>query len=259
MNKHVNKMRLKSITVLGLMAVIGFVNAGSLAESAKVEQAIIKDAGRSQHVVNDSSEHAFDLQSEIESLKAEVDGLAIYEDHLGNLILSQDQELTSVESQLDEIAETRQSIVPLMYQMLDGLATYIERDMPIRLDTRVDRVKQLRQLMVQADISDAEKFRRILEAYQIELDYVSKLGTYTNAIEINGVVREVEQLYLGHVSFIARSLDKKEYWVWSAQEKTWHLLNSALISDLDNAFLVANKRVSPRLLLLPLSTQEVSK
>ncbi|UGA57288.1 DUF3450 domain-containing protein [Vibrio sp. VB16] len=252
-------MRLKSIAALSLVAVTGFVNAGSLTESAKVEQAIIKDAGRSQHVVSDSSDHAFDLQSEIDSLKAEVDGLTIYKDHLGNLILSQEQELSSVESQLDDIAETRQSIVPLMYQMLDGLATYIEHDMPIRLDARVDRVTQLRQLMIQADISDAEKFRRILEAYQIELDYVNKLGTYTSAIEIDGVIREAEQLYLGHVSFIARSLDKKEYWVWSDQKKTWSSLNSALISDLDNAFLVANKRVAPTLLLLPLSTQEVNK
>lgn len=252
-------MRLKSIAALSLVAVTGFVNASSLVESAKVEQAIIKNAGRSQHVVSDSSDHAFELQSEIDSLKAEVDGLVVYKEHLGNLIASQDQELASVELQLNEIAETRQSIVPLMYQMLDGLATHVEQDMPIRLDTRVDRVKQLRQLMVQADISDAEKFRRILEAYQIELDYVSKLGTYTSAIKIDGVVREAEQLYLGHISFIARSLDKKEYWVWSTQKKEWDPLNTALISDLDNAFLVANKRVSPTLLMLPLSTQEVSK
>lgn len=259
MNKFRKKIPLQSLSMLSLFAIIGTINAASLDESSNVEREIIKDAQKSQNVVSNSSDHAFELQSEIEALKAEISGLEVYEDHLNKLIDSQNHELESVESQLIEIEDTRQSIVPLMYQMLDSLTLYIDQDMPIRKDTRVDRIKQLRKLMTQADISDAEKFRRILEAYQIELDYVNKMGIYTSSIDIEGVHRETEQLYLGHISFVARSLDKKQYWVWRAKEKGWKSLDSSLNYDLEKAFNVAYKLASPSLLKLPLSVSEVSQ
>lgn len=258
-DKYRNKKPLQRLSVLTLIAVVGPINAASLDESSKVEHAIINDAQRSQNVVNSSAERSFELQSEIEALKAEIVGLEVYETHLNKLIDHQNQERVSIEAQLKDIEDTRQSIVPLMYQMLDSLALHIEQDMPIRKETRIERIDLLRKLMIQADISDAEKFRRIFEAYQIELDYVNKMGVYTSSIEIDGVQRETEQLYLGHISFITRSLDKQQYWVWLAKEKEWESLDSTLYKDLEHAFNIANKRASPTLLKLPLSVSQVSQ
>jgi hypothetical protein len=107
-------------------------------------------------------------------------------------------------------------------------------------------------------VSDAEKYRRILEAYQIELDYVNKLGTYTGLLNIDGSKRQVELLYLGHVSFIARSIDGQHYWVWKQSKNAWVSLNEAN-NALNNAYLVANKTTIPALLTLPLSIQQEAK
>lgn len=251
--------------MLSLFMITGASHAASIdgsakiEESAKVERAIINSAQKSQNIVSDSSDHAFELRTEIEALKAEINGLEVYENHLNRLIDSQAKELESAESQLNQISSTRQSIVPLMYQMLDTLTAYVAQDMPIRKDTREERIKSLNELMVQADISDAEKFRRILEAYQIEVDYVNKLGTYTSSIEIEGVVRETEQLYLGHISFIARSLDKQHYWVWVAKQKMWVSLDTVLHNELNHAYSVAEKLATPSLLKLPLSVSKVNQ
>ncbi|WED24969.1 DUF3450 domain-containing protein [Vibrio sp. JC009] len=84
------------------------------------------------------------------------------------LIVSQNQEQHSLDAQLTEIAQTRQSIVPLMYQMLEGLSGHVSADMPIHKDTRLARLDKLNALMTQADISDAEKYRRIYQRHQPE-------------------------------------------------------------------------------------------
>ncbi|MEI8634045.1 DUF3450 family protein [Vibrio sp. PP-XX7] len=51
-----------------------------------------------------------------------------------------------------------------MYQMIDGLKAQIVQDKPIKLAQRKARVAKLSALMGQADVSDAEKYRRILRS-----------------------------------------------------------------------------------------------
>ncbi len=126
--------------------------------------------------------------------------------------------MTSIDTQLQQINATRQGVVPLMYQMLAGLEEQIKQDKPIRIETRLARLDELKSLMPQADVSDAEKYRRILEAYQIEMDYGLKLGSYRSLINVGSDI-EAEQLYLGRLALVARSLDRHQYWSWDINQK----------------------------------------
>jgi hypothetical protein len=57
--------------------------------------------------------------------------------------------------------------------------------------------------MGRADVAEAEKYRRILEAYQIEIDYGTNLGACPAEIELNDGISQVEQLYFGRVSLVS--------------------------------------------------------
>lgn len=243
--------------ILIAMAASMTVHASSLDKSAKIEQAIVTNAQESQKTVSKSSDTAFELQDEIDSLQEEIRNLTVYQTHLNTLLQSQDRELLNLNDQLNEIAETRQSTIPLMYDMLAELEKYVQQDIPILKEARIERVAKLNELMTNSKISDAEKYRRILEAYQIELDYVNKLGTYTQPIEINGEKRETEQLYLGHVSLIARSLNRDNYWYWNRKLGEWVTLDRNTHTELSKAFDIANKLVTPDILMLPLTISEV--
>ncbi len=72
-----------------------------------------------------------------------------------------------------------------MYHMLEGLKRIVASDKPIRKAQREERIAKLDDLMTRADVADAEKFRRILEAYQIEMDYGTKLGIYQGKIKLD--------------------------------------------------------------------------
>ena len=209
----------------------------------------------SQKRIDASAEKTLTLKAEIEQLQEEVNNLQVYRQHLTSLVNSQQQEVISLERQIDEIKSTRQGIVPLMYQMIDGLKQITAEDVPIKLEQRNQRIAKLEKMMVRADVSDAEKYRRILEAYQIELDYGTKLGLYQGQLSIDGESRQADVLYLGRLSLVARSLNGNRFWAWDQNAKQWSEVDPSMKSELDKAFSMAAKQVAPSLITLPVSLQ----
>ncbi|WP_017026042.1 DUF3450 domain-containing protein [Vibrio rumoiensis] len=241
--------------VLACFAVLSFsASADSLDNARNIERQTNQNATNAQKKIDANSDQSFQLQAEVEQLQAQVDNLSLYQTHLKKLVASQESEKANIDEQLVDIADTRQGVVPLMYHMIDGLQALIEQGVPVRLDSREKRLDDLKTLMGRADISDAEKYRRILEAYQIELDYGSKLGTYEGSIELAGNdSRQVDLLYIGRVTLLARSKDAQHAWLWSQADKQWQDVSADQSAEITKAYAMATKQQAPSLLTLPLS------
>ncbi|MGX9459723.1 DUF3450 domain-containing protein [Shewanella sp. A14] len=228
-------------------------NPVALEQSNRLEKTITQHAADTQQAVATSHLNAVQLETEITSLQAELKELEVYKAHLNSMIQSQSEELESFDVQLEEIVETKKGVVPLMYSMLEWLEQHIATDKPIRINARHERINKLTAMMPRADISDAEKFRRILETYQIELEYGYKLGSYNAVMTLDEQKRQTEQLYLGRTALVARSVDRQHYWSWSNTNRHWQPLDINVGLYIDKAFDVANKQTAPRLLTLPVS------
>ncbi|WP_394244161.1 DUF3450 domain-containing protein [Vibrio astriarenae] len=244
---------MKSSLALLTLSIACQAGASGLENATAITTNTNEKSAASQKRIDKSSEAALALQYEVEQLQQEIRNLEIYRDHLRSLVANQEEEALSFEAQIDEIYDTRQGVVPLMYQMIDGLKAHVEQDMPIRRDARINRVSKLESMMSRADVSDAEKYRRILEAYMIELDYGIKLGSYQGQIEFEGQSLEVSMLYLGRISLIAKSANGARYWSWNQTQETWLLVDSKLNNDLEQAFRLADQQIAPTLLNLPVS------
>ena len=242
-------------TSLALSFVIA--SFSSLATSLETAQSIQgktnSASASSQKRVDNSAETTLALKADIEQLQEEVKNLEVYRQHLTSLVSSQKEEVVSLEQQIEEIKSTRQGIVPLMYQMIDGLKQITAHDVPIKMNQRTERIAKLDAMMIRADVSDAEKSRRILEAYQIELDYGTKLGVYQGQVTIDGENRRVDILYLGRMSLIARSLNGQRYWAWDQNSVNWNQVESGMKAEIDKAFSMAANQVAPSLITLPVS------
>ncbi|OAJ96253.1 DUF3450 domain-containing protein [Vibrio bivalvicida] len=227
--------------------------SNSLDSAQSIQNKTNAASASSQKRIDFSAEKTLTLKAEIEQLEEEVKNLKVYRDHLTALVTSQAKEVASLDSQIEEIKSTRQGIVPLMYQMVDGLKESLADDAPIKFEQRQQRIAKLDSMMTRADVSDAEKYRRILEAYQIELDYGTKLGLYQGQIALNGENREADVLYLGRISLVARSLNGTKFWSWDQKSEQWLDVDGSLKADLDKAFSIAAKQTAPSLITLPVS------
>ena len=152
---------------------------------------------------------------------ADVDSLDRYNNQLQEQVESQETEIGSIEQQLNDIDTTNREVQPLMQQMLDTLARFVELDVPFLLEERTARVQELKDIMPRADITISEKYRLILEAYQIELEYGRTLEAYEGRLGTGADARTVEFARLGRVSLMYRTLDGAETGYWDADKKDW--------------------------------------
>ncbi|EGU46401.1 hypothetical protein VII00023_03078 [Vibrio ichthyoenteri ATCC 700023] len=243
----------KTSLAIVIAAATSPVSASSLDSAQAIQNKTNAASASSQKRIDNSADTSLRLQAEIEQLEEEVKNLEVYQKHLNALIVNQEQEMANIDAQVQEIKVTRQGVVPLMYQMVDALKLRIDADAPIKKQQRFKRVEKLQVLMTRADISDAEKYRRILEAYQIEMDYGTKLGLYQGQITLAGENREADILHLGRIALIARSLNGNTFWAWDKQANDWVEVDSSLKSELDKAYAMAAKQTAPSLITVPVS------
>jgi Protein of unknown function (DUF3450) len=183
--------------------------------------------------------------------------LKLYNRHLQEVIDSQKKEEASLHRQIKEIEVTRRELVPLMYRMLDSLEAFVQLDLPFLQDERRKRLKRLREMLVTAAVENAEKYRRILEAYQIESEYGRTIEAYRADLDTNGETRPVDFLRLGRVALYYQALDGSETGVWDHNKKTWQTLPSEYRKPVRDGLRIARKQASPTLLTLPVPAPEV--
>jgi Protein of unknown function (DUF3450) len=199
------------------------------------------------------------LLAQFRTATRQADVLKIYNRHLKEQIKSQAEQKLSLDKQLKNIEVTQQEVLPLILRMLDSLDKFVQMDLPFLPEERQQRVKNLREMVVKMDISNAEKFRRIMEAFQIENEYGKTIEAYKANISLNNVSTAVDFLRLGRVALYYQRLDGSEAGFWNKEKKQWEVLPSDYSSAIHQGLRIARKETAPDLLTLPVSAPEVAQ
>jgi hypothetical protein len=142
----------------------------------------VEEAAGSQTRVVQLADETSELLGEYRVTVQRLDRVRIYNDNLEALVRDQEREQADIDRQLASFQEVQQEIVPLMFEMIDDLARFVELDMPFQLQERRDRVERLRELMDRSDVTVSEKYRQIMGAYQIEADFSRSTEAYAGTL-----------------------------------------------------------------------------
>jgi hypothetical protein len=209
-----------------------------------------KDRAKEQQEINGIREKTQDAAGRYAQAMADADSLERYNKQLDSQVKSQEAEMASIERQLTEIETTNREVQPLMQQMVDTLDQFVKLDVPFLLEERTARVQTLKDMMGRADVTISEKYRRILEAYQIELEYGRTLDAYSGRLGTGADARTVEFVRLGRVSLMYRTLDGAEVGYWDAMQKKW-VPDASYRDDIQQALRVARGQGAKELLTVP--------
>ena len=100
--------------------------------------------------------------------------------------------------------------------MYDELVQFVEADVPFFKEERDTRMQRLAELMQNVEASASEKFRRLIEAYQIEMEYGRTMSAYRQTLDDG---REAEMVRLGRVSLMYRVVEGGETGYWDNEQK----------------------------------------
>ena len=241
-------MTIKRFAVAGLLFSLG-VQADPLTSAQQQITATDQSGRQSQQKVEQLDDQAQQLLNEYRQLRAETDQLALYNRQMTAIVNSQEEELASLARQILEIERTERGILPLMSRMLDSLEQFVQLDTPFLAQERSARLALLQDVLLRADVTVSEKFRRVLEAYQIEVDYGRNIEAYR--AQLDGV--SYDFLRIGRLALYRLSNDGTQAWVWHPQQQ-WLALDDGYLRDLRKALKVAQQTAAPEMLVVPLPT-----
>ena len=228
-----------------------------LQEALNAQVQADKDAAQAQTEINTMRDRTRDAGVRRDQATADADNLDRYNNQLQEQVKSQQTEVASIERQLTEIETTNREVQPLMQQMVDTLTQFVQLDVPFLLEERTARVQSLKDIMARADVTISEKYRRILEAYQIEMEYGRTLSAYQGRLGTGADARTVEFVQLGRVSLMYRTSDGSETGYYDASKKAW-VPDASYKQAVEVAIKVAKHDGAAELLTVPVpAPQEV--
>lgn len=213
------------------------------------------DAGAAeQQRVEQVADQTDKLVADYNSLAKIVDGLKTYNSLLKRQVDNQETEKAALAESMNNVALIERQIIPLMSRMVDSLEDFITLDMPFLMDERTSRIERLRGMMERSDVTAAEKFRQVVEAYQIENDYGRTIEAYKGSVEIDGNSQEVDFLRIGRISLSYQSVGGQHTGAWDPEAEAYVELPPATYkSQVADGLRIARKQIAPDLLIVPVS------
>ena len=258
-NVFMNKHKITTKLIIGSLLLVSIpmmVPAETLSQilTAQTERTLL--AQESQVRVDKISDQTNKLQDQYRAALKEIDGLQIYNKLLELQIENQARVKVDLEKSIVLVSVINRQIVPTMTKMIDSLDQFVQLDVPFLLDERSKRVDTLKEIMQREDVTIAEKFRKVTEAYQIENDYGKTIETYKDTLEVDGKTLELDFLRVGRVAFMYQSIDGKVSGVWSQKTNQWEDASDNR-NEIKMGLSIAKKQVAPDLVIIPVDSAEV--
>ena len=244
------------VALIGAVLAIN-VNAASVDSTLDASAKKTAKAQQSQQKIDNLSDQTTELFQTFKQVNKQVEGLRVYNAQLEAQVEHQQKTMADLEASIENAAIMERQITPLTLKMIDSLDQFVNLDLPFLLDERKQRVTRLRENLNRSDLSAAEKFRQVLEAYKIESEYGTRIDSYTDMVNVSGQDREVNILRVGRIALLYQTANQQYSAVWNRNTKQWQLLDGSDEQEaLAKGIRMANKQVAVDMLELPISAPE---
>lgn len=247
-------------TLLATLLLSMLASEAAVAQQDKELQPVIdvaaeinESAADSQSKINNITDQIDSKLQQFKTINKEIDGLIVYNNQLRKQIANQKQEMLDLNNAIDEVSVIERQITPLMLRMIDGLEQFVALDVPFLQEERSNRIVDLKNMMDRADVAPSEKFRRVMEAYQVEMDYGRTLEAYPGLHTIDDQERNVDFLRIGRTALIYQTRDASTQGIWNKQTRQWEELSSDYRTQISKGLRMAKKQMAPDLLMLPVA------
>jgi hypothetical protein len=170
-----------------------------------------------------------------------------YNTHIEGQLRSQEQEIASLEQQIAGMDATAVDVQAMLQRMYDELVTFVQNDVPFFKQERDERMQRITELMQNVEASPSEKFRRLMEAYQIEMEYGRTMSAYRQTLDDG---RDAEVVRLGRIVLLYRVMEGGETGYWDNTQKRW-IPDPESRAAIENALSIAKEEKAPDLIIVP--------
>lgn len=243
------------LVMLGVVATAGAQSAQRVVD----EQRGADDSSRrSQQKIDALDDQTQKMLNEYRAAVRETKSLQQYNEQLSAQVQSQTDEVESIQQQLEQIETTNREVYPMMQKMLSTLESFVQLDAPFLPKEREMRITELKDMMSRADVTTAEKYRRLLEAYSVEMEYGRTIESYQGPLPGDQGNKQVDFLRVGRVALMYQTLDGEETGYWDEDAKSW-VVDDDFHKSVTQGLRIAKKQAAPDLITIPVHAPQEAK
>ena len=244
----------------GMLLAVPQIQAQQVEPVLDTSRAVAQETGQSQERIDDLDSRIQNLLSDYRANLNQLEQLNRYNASQQRQVDSQRREIASLERDINNIASLQRAVQPLMEDMVEALAELVQADVPMLLDERLQRVERLRGIMDDPGRSPAQRYRLVVEAYQIENELGRTIEAYRDSIEVDGRQYDnVEFLRIGRVALIFRTDDDQVLKRFDAESGSWVDLDRSFLPDVKTASRIAREQIPPDLIFIPVTAPQAGE
>ncbi len=243
----------KQLMLAGAAGLLFVAPAHAQLESAlTAAKASTAASAASQKVIEEADDAADQAAREFRAVLQQKDNIALFVAQQDIYLQSQTSEIESLRRQLGTVEQIKQGMSPMMLRMAAKLEDSIAADLPFNLAERKARVEDVKRVLSDPDVSPAEQYRRVLNAYKIEVSYGQGVDSYEGA-HPNRPGNVVNFIRFGRTSLVYITKDETEVAKYNLDTDDWQILTDADALDMRQAIRIAKGEAAPGIVYAPVT------
>jgi len=218
----------------------------------KVVESTIDLRQETQKKEDDWAKKKAELIAKYRSLKKNRDYLIKVRNKTEKLLRAKKAKIEEIKRRIKESARIREELQLYLESVLTQLKDLIGKDLPFLLKERKERITFIEETLSDPEKKAAEKYRRVMEALQIEAEYGRTVEVYQETINLNGQRVLVDILRVGRLSLFFQTPDGKLVGQYDRIRKQWSLLPSKYRREIKKALEIARRERIVELTRLPI-------
>jgi len=243
----------KRLMLAGAVGLMMASPASAQLESAlNTAKASTSASAASQQRVERLDDEADTAVREFRAVLQQKDNIALFVAQQDIFLQSQKSEIASLRRQLGTVEQIKQGMSPMMLKMAAEIEDSIKADMPFNLAERLARVDRMKNTLSDPNVSPAEQYRQVLNAFKIEVSYGQGIDSY-EGMHPTKPGNVVNFLRFGRVSLVYMTKDESEVGRYNLDTKSWDILSGADALALRKAIRISRGEAAPDVVFAPVS------
>jgi len=246
---------MKRVAILGSAAfMLAGLSAPAQAQfntALDVSEQTARDTATSQQRIDQLDDQTAALLNDYRANLKQLESVRRYNASLTRNIESQNREIARLRQDIDSVEGLQRAMQPLMEDMVARFGQLVDADLPFLVGERSSRADRLASVLDNPSMSAAQRYRLIVEAYQIEDEYGRTIGFYDGEISNGDGTLSGEFLRLGRIALIFKTPDDSVLRIWDKDQNDWVNLERSYLQDVKFALRMAKEQTAPDIFFAP--------
>ncbi len=247
---------MKRAAILGsTAAVLAFLSAPAHAQfkdALGVSDQTAKDTATSQQRIDQLDDQTARLLNDYRANLKQLEAAKRYNTSLRTNIENQEAEIERLTADIDNVEGLQRAMQPLMEDMANRFGEIVSADMPFLEGERSARAARLQSILSNPSMSAAQRYRLIVEAYQIENEYGRTIGYYEGTIGDGEEALTGEFLRVGRIALMFKTPDDSVLKIYNKSTGEWEdLSKGSYLQDVKFGLRMAKEQTAPDIFFVP--------